>query len=81
MNQLVYLVLYLWHADVSPAYGGGTGGPVLTIQQVPTIAVCEQLGRAAKELADSLRPAPVVTTINSLNSPPATYRCVAIKSQ
>ena len=54
---------------------------MLTIQQVPTLAACEQLGKAAKELADSLRPAPVAITIDSMNSPPATYRCVTIKSR
>lgn len=81
MSQLVYLILYLWHADVSHTYRGGTGGPALTIQQVPTIAACEQLGRAAKELADGLRPAPVAITIDSMNSPPAAYRCITIKSR
>ena len=79
MNQLVYLILYLWHADVWPgARGGGTGGPVLVIQQVPTVTACEQLGKATKELTDHLRPEPVAAAISSRNSPPAAYRCVVV---
>ncbi len=43
----VYLVFYLYQA-----LSGHSGGPVVKIEAMPSIAVCEAVGAALKDLAD-----------------------------
>ena len=81
--QVVYLILYLWHAGsfVTTSGGGANGGPVLTLQQMPSMAACEAVGTSAKGLADSQRqsaPAGIRSDSPGLASPPAVYRCIEV---
>ena len=80
--KVVYLILYLWHADrfLITSGGGMNGGPVLSIQRLDNLHECEQVGRAAKSLADDIRPSPVARlgSAPAYNSPPAIYRCVEV---
>ena len=77
----IFLILYLWHGQ-----GGGTassGGPSMTITAMPSIAVCERVGAAAKKLAD----AKVSWNCGSgifqdgygrCSSQPAEFRCITV---
>lgn len=81
-----FLIIYLWHASGVGGVAGGTGGPVFQVVPMPSIAVCETVGMAAKELADGQRLEPVEGPLfeaskgdirwATLHSPPMVYRCV-----
>lgn len=80
----IFLILYLWHGD-----GGGNqsaGGPSLVVSAMPSIAVCEQVGAAAKKLADEQVNAAdrkaqcegfLGGTSGLCASRPAMFRCIA----
>lgn len=80
--KVVYLILYLWHADamIITSGGGLNGGPVLAIQRMESVRECEAVGLAAKQLADSIRPNPGSTNKGEFiaGSPPAVYRCIEV---
>lgn len=83
-----FLILYLWHG--AGVNNSSAGGPSLTVTSAPSLAVCEQLGAAAKKLADELSGAARVPGSRSCGgvfgnsdgwcgTRPAEYRCVALQ--
>lgn len=86
--KIVYLILYLWHASGRAGdYAGGIGGLGMTITQMPSLAACEAVGAAAKQIADAQRPEPVAGNRVGegsyarwvrFESPPAVYRCIEV---
>lgn len=80
--KIVFLILYLWHAAGVDDYSGGSGGPALTITQMPSIAACEDVGRLAKETADAAAPeypnAGRGYSRFRFTVKPAVYRCVEV---
>lgn len=85
MGKAVFLVLYLWHG--AREGNSGLGGPQLLVQPMPSVAACEAVGRAAKEMADGQRPYPTASfTLDNGWQPlyrtsyslPAVYRCVEV---
>ena len=79
--KVVYLIIYLWHADSFTITSGGgmNGGPVLSIQRMETLRECEQVGRLAKALVDEFRPSPAAYFGGpAYHSLPAVYRCVEV---
>lgn len=80
--KAVFLVLYLWHG-AKEGYAG-LGGPQLVVQAMPSLAACEAVGSAAKQLADNSRPYPAESYHGDLYRSsvaiPAVYRCVEVPS-
>lgn len=79
-----FLILHLWHADHFQQ--SATGGPSLAIAPMPSLAVCEQVGAAAKKFADEERNEQrgdsfwIETVGPHANaSLPAAFRCIAVK--
>lgn len=79
----IFLILYLWHGDGSGNYS--IGGPSISVSAMPSIAVCEQVGAAAKRLADeqvgvAARPSRCDGFLNDTSgfcsSRPAVFRCI-----
>ena len=76
MGKAVFLVLYLWH-------GGSRGGPALTVASMPSLAVCEAVGAAAKALVDRQpkdheRRDWLTTAASEGLGVPAVYRCIEV---
>lgn len=83
--KTVFLIVYLWHASGAGDYSGGSGGPALTIAQMPSLAACEVVGRVAKETVDQNGPEyPNAGAIGRYEPPfrftvkPSAYRCVEV---
>jgi hypothetical protein len=89
--KTVFLILYFWHADQYRSginNGGGiglNGGPVLRIEQMPSVSACEVIGKAVKDLVDQQRQGPpsrwqdYQPERNGAHSGlPAVYNCVEV---
>lgn len=75
--QTVFLIMYLWHAAAEDM-GRSVGGPVLKIQQMPSMKTCEVVGAAAKVLADSQMPSSDPVRGRAMVPVPAVYRCISV---
>ncbi len=81
MSKTVFLIVYLWHATNHRAdYNqGGTGGPAISIHKMPSLAACEAVGKAAKELTDSKGPTASIEP-EAFHSAPTVYRCIEVSN-
>lgn len=69
-----YLILYFWHSIYGGYNQGGTGGPVVQIISMPSMSICETIGKAAKEMIDKAKPAnPREEDSMSFHSYPAVF--------
>ena len=78
--KTVFLILYLYHGVYANGAGKATGGPALTITQMPSLSACEVAGSAAKGLVDAARvdPAEKESFYALLRGQFAVYRCIEV---
>lgn len=76
--KAVFLLFYVWHHFGSDWDSKSQmGGPALTVSPMPSLAVCEAVGRLAKEFADGEGMGRRHGGPESY-SRPAVYRCVEV---
>jgi 3-hydroxy-3-methylglutaryl CoA synthase len=79
----VFLIMYLWNAASrcdSGACAHAAGGPALQVVEMPSLAACESVGAAAKQMVDVSRPDPSLSRAwdKPMMSPPTAFRCVEV---
>lgn len=82
--KIVYLVIYLWQADQATHEGqpntvvAMNGGASVHIEPMPSLAACEAVGRAVKDLADANHPRFAEHPYHHIAnlSTPTAFRCV-----
>lgn len=81
--KTVYLILYLWHTQGSGGWHdcAQMGGPSMSIAPMPSLSVCEEVGRHAKELADQQGTRRSASLATGTLSEPAVYRCIEVASK
>ncbi len=84
--QTVFLIMYLWHANQAIHNGqpnttiAMNGGPVFLFERMPSLAACEAVGAAAKDLADRSIPRWEDGDYHHVSSmsTPASFRCISV---
>lgn len=80
----VFLILYFWHGEIAVKQNPHddvlslAATPVMQVLPMPTLAACEVVGAAAKQLIDAAAPGNEPDRTLPRVSRPAQFRCVAV---
>ena len=83
----VFLILYFWHGDVAIKRNPHDDAialaatPVMQVLHMPTLAACEVVGAAAKQLLDASAPGNEQNRTLLCVSRTAQFRCVSANSR